>query len=204
MKLFPRIAAALALVVVALAAAAPANAAIVHLGNVTINQSGSTGNSAEALGASSAYGYVDGYLPSNSMITFTYNTAILPAGTPQALGSNTSLSGNILTTILSVDGVNSGSSFQISPIFMPTTFVPPSSWPVLTIVGPNTAIIKNLSDSASYFSSYFLSLFNGALSGAASTYTVSSIPLPPALLLMMASMAGLGGLAARKKSVKAA
>lgn len=204
MKLFHRIAATLALIVSSIAAATPASAAIVHLGNVTIGETGVISNSAEAIGSSYAYGYADGYLPANSMITFTYNTPILPPGTPEALGSQVSLSGNILTTYLSIDGVNSGSSFQISPIFMPTAFVPPSIWPVMTIVGPNTAVIQNLSDTAVFFKSYFLSLFNGLLEpGATSTYVVSSVPLPPALLLMMASMAGLGGFAARKKSMAA-
>ncbi|MER2519823.1 MAG: hypothetical protein ABTQ34_03935 [Bdellovibrionales bacterium] len=205
MKLFNRIAATLALVISAIASSAPADAAIVHLGNVFIGQTGSISNSVEVLGSGYAHGFADGYLPANSMITFTYNTSILPSGSSQALGSHASVSGNTLTNILSVNGVNSGSSFVLSPMFMPTAFVPPSTWPVMTIVGPNTAIIQNLSNSGAYFSSYFLSLFNGLLQpGTTSTYAVSAIPLPPALMLMIASLAGLGGMAARKKKLEAA
>ncbi len=204
MNLLHRIAAALTLIVSAAAATAPAQAATVHLGNVTIGEYGSIANSVESIGSSYAYGYADGYLPANSMITFTYNTPILPLGTPIALGAYASVSGGAFTTILSINGANSGSSFQIWPP-APMVFVPPSVWPVMTIVTPGTAIIKNLSNTTTYFSSYFLSLLSGpVLAGNASTYIVSSVPLPASLLLMLTSVAGLGGMAARRKKLQAA
>lgn len=203
MKIFLRITAVLAIALSFVGAVAPAKAAITHLGNVTIGQSGSIANNIEVIGSGFAQGYADGYLPANSMITFTYNTPIFPPGSIQAIGAHSSVSGNILTNVLSVNGVNSGSSFQLTPFFAPTAFVPPSIWPVVTIVGPNTAVIKNLSSGTAYFASYFLSLIGLSLPGDASTYVVSAIPLPPALMLMMASVAGLGGVAARKKMAKA-
>lgn len=203
MRLFLRIAAALAIILPVVATISTANAAILHLGNVTIGQSGSILNNVENIGSGFAHGYADGFLPANSMITFTYNTPILPPGSVQAIGAHSSVSGNVLTNILSLNGVNSGSSFQLAPFFMPTAFVPPSVWPVMTIVGPATAVIKNLSDGTAYFSSYFLSLIGLSLPGDASSYVVSAVPLPPALLLMLASMVGLGGFAARKRMAKA-
>lgn len=187
MKTFLGLAAVIAIILSASATTSVANAAILHLGNVEIGQTGSVPNAIETVESGYAYGFVDGYLPHNAIITFTYNTHTLPPGSVQAYSIYAS----------------GGPPIPLTPSFTSTAFVPSSLWPVVITLGPATAVISNMSGSAAYFTSYFLSLIGLSLPGDASSYVVSAVPLPPALILMLASMAGLGGFAARKRMAKA-
>lgn len=186
MKFLPPIAAALLIILSTTVTTTVANAAIIHLGNLAIGQTGYVPNNVELIESGYAYGLVDGYLPNNAVITFTYNTNNLPPGSVQAL------------SIYAI-----GHPMPLSSSFAPASLPPSVFLPVSVVIGPTTAVITNMTGNAAYFTSYFLSLIGLSLPGDASTYVVSAIPLPPALMLMMASVAGLGGLAARRKIAKA-
>ncbi len=147
---------------------------------------------------------ITGSLPSNSMITFSYDFdgnidfGALSAGGQYAYNTGGSL----------FEGMTLDTTFS-SPVAMGYTDGTPS--PALALASAQidftgntaTAVIKNLSSGIVHYASLFSGLFSGAKTGTVS-YVVSAVPLPAALPLFGLGLGAMAGFGIRRKKKLAA
>lgn len=159
-----------------------------------------------------------GYIPSNSMITFTYSSensrpSLLGLEAVQAFGeyhykdeNNNMLLGaqNVLEVYNGI-GSNISAEYKIGNqivenpglLFVTAQFVD-------NIQSQATVVIKNLSAGSLFFETSFLQFFSKYVGGTVNVhYEVSAVPLPAALPLFGLGLAGMAGVRSRRKAKKA-
>jgi len=135
-------------------------------------------------GSLASYNYlISGQLNPWTSISLTFNATGLTNG---ALLSNGNVGADLPTSLLSAWPVLTTSSMTLPPADSLT----------------NTVNISNLTGSAVSFGAYFISLVKALKSGGSFvlSYTIHSVPLPPAALLFASALMLFAGMAMRKNA----
>ena len=169
----------------------------VNMGTVSAGDSGVIGNIGSV--GRTIISQISGTLPANTLITFTYDfSGDLDFGFLSATGSYSYTDGpNSFTGFAS--GTNSTGSNSAGFVNgSPSTALAVSSAQVDFTNNTATAIIQNNSSGAVSFLDLFVGLVTGSRNLEIS-YNVSAVPLPAALPLFGAAIAGLMGFSYRRK-----
>lgn len=169
------------------------SAQAIEIGTLDVPVSVDSGSYALMASSGIATDEVHGYLASLSKIDMTYTlsgNAFLVSAAANSSGASAGF------TSTNVGGVVN--TYPISPVL--------SSLPVFVTANINaygnvvTLVVTNLSEAAVEFSSYFAAIIAASCNGVMMSYQVSSVPLPPALLLFASGLAGLAGFSRVKKA----
>jgi len=142
---------------------------------------------------------VGAVLPTNSMITFSYNTTNFVADAGHAISHASSLSNSdTLSVYAKTGGEGDPMSSSSALAFVSAQFVGGDS-------SSAKYVIKNLSDASIWVLSFLEQVYEqGAAAGLSVSYDVSAVPLPAALPMFGFGLVAMAGLRRRKKSVEAA
>ena len=180
----------------------------VNMGTVSLGQFGTITNIYQALftlppnvvGSGEAFGF----LPHNAKITFSYTLNGLVDGQLQGYGSyNHTLGGDLYqgSSVADSDGSTTSTGTINGSASTPLVL----STANLTVGNPSlgTVTITNISGALASFQSLFFGVLNAASNSGSINYVVSSVPLPAALPMFGALLAGMFGFSRRRKQVAA-
>lgn len=147
------------------------------------------------------YDYVEGILPSNTAITFTYKLKNTAVGNGFAEGMGQVSDGASLYRYWAAsDGWINHEKAGADGIFSPTA--PTFGLTTTAALSPNgkiaTVVITNLADVAANFKSYYFSALKFGNGLVSTTYNVAAVPLPAALPLFGMGLIGLTALRRRR------
>lgn len=196
----------------ALAVSAPAQAlevnysgSSVNMGNVVVGQYGQITNIYSTLftlppnvvGSGEAYGF----LPHNAKVTFTYTLTGLVGGQVQGFSSYDSMLGGDHyqgSAVANSNGFSSSSGSINGTPSSPLVFAS-ANLNVDSPTSTGTVVLTNISGSLAQFQTIFFGILNQLTGVGSINYVVSAVPLPAALPMFGALLAGMFGVSRRRK-----
>lgn len=181
----------------------------VNMGSVTVGQYGTISNIYQTLFTLPpnviGSGEVFGFLPNKAIITFTYTLTGLVDGMIQGFGAyNHNIGGTQYqgSSLADSDGYFTANGTVNGLASTPLVLASANLTPGNPAVG--TVTISNTSGSLAQFQSLFFGILQALPRGVGTiNYVVSSVPLPAALPMLGALLAGMFGFAARRRKLAA-